>query len=135
MVAPCKWFLILCLPCVIQALQGYNANLCGNFPSLHSFRASLGGPFFQGIPIFQRENELIFQRKMKIPWDNGVPKLSPPILPGSPCHQINPKHSYLPFLLQETDSTNIHSIVLANETLLSYSPLAATSLSHLLYCY
>ena len=126
MVAPCKWFLILCLPCVIQALQGYNANLCGNFPSLHSFRASLGGPFFQGIPIFQRENELVFQRKMKIPWDNGVPKLALSVLS---------KHSYLPFLLQETDSTNIHSIVLANETLLSYSPLAATSLSHLLYCY
>jgi hypothetical protein len=39
-------------------------------------RASLEAQFFQGILIFSRENELIFFGKMKIPWDNVVPKLA-----------------------------------------------------------
>jgi hypothetical protein len=33
-------------------------------------------PFSQGIPIFPRENELISLGKMKIHWENGVPKLT-----------------------------------------------------------
>jgi hypothetical protein len=36
----------------------------------------LATPFFQGIPIFQRENELISLGKIKIPWKNGVAKLA-----------------------------------------------------------
>jgi hypothetical protein len=42
----------------------------------YSLRASLGTPFFQGISIFPRENELISLGKMKIPWENEVPKLA-----------------------------------------------------------
>jgi hypothetical protein len=36
----------------------------------------LGTPFFQGISIFPRENELIFLGKMKTPSKNWVPKLA-----------------------------------------------------------
>jgi hypothetical protein len=36
----------------------------------------LGTPFFQGISIFPWENELIYLGKMKITWENGVPKLA-----------------------------------------------------------
>jgi hypothetical protein len=36
-----------------------------------TFRASLGTPFFQEIPIFLRKNELISLEKMEIPWENG----------------------------------------------------------------
>jgi hypothetical protein len=43
---------------------------------IFNFRASLGTPFSRGIPIFPRENELISFGKMKIPWENRVPKLA-----------------------------------------------------------
>jgi hypothetical protein len=36
----------------------------------------LGTPFSQENSIFPRENELISLRKMKIPWENVVPKLA-----------------------------------------------------------
>jgi hypothetical protein len=32
--------------------------------------------FLQGFPIFQRDNEINFIGKMKIPWEKGVPKLA-----------------------------------------------------------
>jgi hypothetical protein len=41
-----------------------------------SLRASLGTPFFLGIPIFPRENKLISLGKIGIPWKNVVPKLA-----------------------------------------------------------
>jgi hypothetical protein len=46
------------------------------FSQNNRFSASLGTIFSQGIPIFPRENELISLGKMKIPWENGVPKLA-----------------------------------------------------------
>jgi hypothetical protein len=46
-----------------------------NKKMLH-LRGSLGTSFSQGIPIFPRENKLIFFGKFKIPWENGVPKLA-----------------------------------------------------------
>ena len=47
------------------------------FPTwFFSWRASLGTPFSQWIPIFSRENELIFLGKMEIPCENGIPKLT-----------------------------------------------------------
>jgi hypothetical protein len=39
-------------------------------------RASLGTLFSHGISIFPRENELISLGKLKIPWENVVPKLA-----------------------------------------------------------
>jgi hypothetical protein len=36
----------------------------------------LGAQFFQEILIFPKENELISLEKMKISWENGVPKLT-----------------------------------------------------------
>jgi hypothetical protein len=42
----------------------------------------LGTPFFHGIPIFPRENELIFLGKIGIPWENSVPKLALRIFRG-----------------------------------------------------
>ena len=39
-------------------------------------RASLGTPFFQGISIFPKKNELICLGKIEIPWKNMVPKLA-----------------------------------------------------------
>jgi hypothetical protein len=47
-----------------------------NILYVSKLRASLGTPFSQGIPIFPRENELISLGKMKIPWENRVPKLA-----------------------------------------------------------
>jgi hypothetical protein len=41
-----------------------------------TLRASLGTPFFHGIFIFIRENELISLEKMKFPWKNVIPKLA-----------------------------------------------------------
>jgi hypothetical protein len=38
-------------------------------------RVSLRTPFSQEIPIFPRENELISLGKIKIFWENRVPKL------------------------------------------------------------
>jgi hypothetical protein len=39
-------------------------------------RASLGTPFSRGIPIFPKENELIFLEKIEISWKNRVFKLA-----------------------------------------------------------
>jgi hypothetical protein len=39
-------------------------------------RASLEAQFSQEILIFPRENELISIGKIKIPWDNMIPKLA-----------------------------------------------------------
>jgi hypothetical protein len=41
-----------------------------------TLKTSLITPFFQGIPIFQKENELISLVKMKIPWKIKVSKLA-----------------------------------------------------------
>jgi hypothetical protein len=43
--------------------------------SSYSLRDGLGTLFFQWISFFPRKNELIFLRKMKIPWENIVLKL------------------------------------------------------------
>lgn len=46
-----------------------------SLPLLFCFRASLTTPFFQWIPIFLRENELISLEKVEISWKNVVAKL------------------------------------------------------------
>jgi hypothetical protein len=45
-------------------------------PLMYIFRASLRTTFFQWISIFLRKNELIFFEKIKIRWENRVPKLA-----------------------------------------------------------
>jgi hypothetical protein len=55
---------------------GANGSRVRFWHAVKSFlRASLGTPFSQGIFIFPREISLFFIGKMKIPWENGVPKL------------------------------------------------------------
>jgi hypothetical protein len=43
---------------------------------IFSFRASLETPFPQGILIFPREISSFSFGKIRIPWENGVPKLA-----------------------------------------------------------
>jgi hypothetical protein len=59
-------------------IEGYSRQRIGriNGCSRFTFRASLGTPFSHGISIFSRENELISLGKVKIPWENVVPKLA-----------------------------------------------------------
>jgi hypothetical protein len=45
-------------------------------PIVTTLRISLETPFYQGIPIFPRKNELVSLGKMKIPWENWVSKLA-----------------------------------------------------------
>jgi hypothetical protein len=44
--------------------------------NLNKFTNRLGTSFFQEIPFFLKENKLISLGKIRISWENGVPKLA-----------------------------------------------------------
>lgn len=68
------WMIVICL--VLKRLYEELLYFLPFFPRWSlKVKSSLGTSFFHVIPIFRKENELIFLKKIEIAWESIVPKL------------------------------------------------------------